>query len=71
MVLFHRVAAIAAIGLFGTSANALTKEECSAQYKAEIAARKVVMTWADYQAKLCGIDPKASAPTKPPASKKH
>ena len=68
-----RLFTAAAICLFGTSANALTMDECKAQYKAENAAGTRITTWADYQVKRCGInDPKANATTpKPPAATKH
>jgi len=75
MVLFRDLVALAAISLFGTSATALTMEECRAQYKAEKAAGtgERAYGWIDYQVKICGIDPKASAPTpkKPTAQTKH
>lgn len=62
-----------AVCLFGTAVNALTMEECRAQYKADMANRKAArMIWHDYQVKRCGIDPNASAPTpKPSAPIKH
>jgi hypothetical protein len=65
--------AVVAVCLFGTSANALTMEECRAQYKADMAPKEAArMTWHDYQVKRCGIDPDASAPTsKPSAPIKH
>ena len=65
--------AVVAVCLFGTSANALTMEECKAQYKADMAPKGAArMTWHDYQVKRCGIDPDASAPTsKPSAPIKH
>ena len=75
MVLFRDLVALAAISLFSTSATALTMEECRAQYKAEKAAGtgERAYGWIDYQVKICGIDPKASAPTpkKPTAQTKH
>ena len=65
--------AVVAVCLFGNSANALTMEECRAQYKADMAPKEAArMTWHDYQVKRCGIDPDASAPTsKPSAPIKH
>ena len=66
---------VAAVCLFGTSVNALTIEECRAQYKAEKAAGTAerAYSWIDYQEKICGIDPKVSArtPKKPTAQTKH
>jgi len=73
-MIFVRLVTVAAICLFGTSANALTMDECRAQYKADQAAAKkgLAMTWVDYQVKRCGLDPKASAPPpKPAAPTKH
>ena len=74
MALLRLLVTVAAMSLLGTSANAaMTMEECKAQYKAEHTDKKPVgLTWVDYQAKRCGIDPKASAPTsKPAAPVKH
>ena len=71
-MVIRRLGIVAAICLFGTSANAMTVEECRAQYKADFAAREARMSWVDYQVKRCGIAPKASAPTpKPSAPVKH
>jgi hypothetical protein len=72
-MVIRRLGTVAAICLFGTSANAaLTMAECRAQYKAKHAAKAVTLAWSDYQAKRCGIDPKANAPTpKPSAPVKH
>ena len=72
-MVIRRLGIVAAICLFGTSANAMTVEECRAQYKADFAAREATrMSWVDYQVKRCGIAPKASAPTpKPSAPVKH
>jgi hypothetical protein len=50
--------------LFGTSVNALTMEECRAQYKADLDHKgRPFTSWPDYQVKRCGVDPKAVAPT--------
>jgi hypothetical protein len=57
----------AAICLFGTSANAMTMQECRAQYKAEIKERGT-WSWAAYQVKICGF-PKDNPPTQKPAAK--
>ena len=71
-MVIRRLGIVAAICLFGTSANAMTMEECRAQYKADVAAKDARMSWVDYQVKRCGIAPKASAPTpKPSAPVKH
>ena len=60
---------VVAVCLFGTSANALTMEECRAQYKADMAPKGAArMSWHDYQVKRCGIDPNASAPTPIPSA---
>ncbi|WFU46001.1 hypothetical protein QA640_45320 (plasmid) [Bradyrhizobium sp. CB82] len=68
MVLFKRLVIVAAISVFGTSAHALTMQECRAQYKADAAAKVLHLAWVDYQVKRCGIDPKASVPTPSPAA---
>jgi hypothetical protein len=50
--------------LFGTSVNALTMQECRAQYKADLGHKGGASTsWPDYQVKRCGVDPKDVAPT--------
>src|SRR5215470_5240824 len=61
-VFLIRLFTAAAICVFGTSANALTMDECKAKYKAENAAGTRTATWAVYQVKRCGIDPKANDP---------
>ena len=65
--------AVVAVCLFGTSVNALTVEDCRAQYKADMAPKGAArMTWHDYQVKRCGIDSNASSLTpKPSAPIKH
>jgi hypothetical protein len=69
MVLIRRTVIVAAISLFGTSANALSMQECRTQYKADHANRRGErMIWVDYQVKRCGIEPKASAPPPGPAA---
>jgi hypothetical protein len=63
---------VAAVCFFGTPVNALTMEECRAQYKADLAPKGAArITWHDYQVKRCGIDPNASAPTLKPSPIKH
>jgi hypothetical protein len=69
MVLFRRLVIVAALCLFGTSANALTMEECKAKYKADLATKNhSSRSWAEYQVERCGIDPKATAQTPAPAA---
>ncbi|KRQ97456.1 hypothetical protein CQ12_01910 [Bradyrhizobium jicamae] len=63
MALIRRIVIVAAISAFSTSVNALSMQECRAQYRADHAARDVRMSWVDYQVKRCGINPKASTPT--------
>jgi hypothetical protein len=69
-MMIRSLAIVAALCLFGTSASALTMEECRAKYKAEKAAGRAAIVWADYQKKRCGIDPEAAAP-KPTSAAKH
>ena len=69
-MMIRSLAIVAALCLFGTSASALTMEECRAKYKAEKAAGRASIAWVDYQKKRCGIDPKAAAP-KPTSAAKH
>jgi hypothetical protein len=59
-----RCVVVAVVCLFGTSVNALTMQECRAQYKADLGPKGGAgISWPAYQAKYCGIDPNASAPT--------
>jgi hypothetical protein len=66
---------VVVVCLFGTSVNALTMQECRAQYKAHLGHGPkggASINWHDYQVKRCGIDPNASAPTpSPSAHTKH
>ncbi|MGY4176089.1 hypothetical protein ACVIHH_001380 [Bradyrhizobium sp. USDA 4518] len=66
---------VAVIGLFTSSTNAMTMEECRAQYKAEYnhpAKKKGIgIDWHGYQTKRCGIDPNASVPAPKDAPKPH
>jgi hypothetical protein len=73
MVLLRLLVTVAAMSLLGTSANALTMQECKAQYKADLATKNHrFRSWDEYQVQRCGIDPKASAPTpKSAAPVKH
>ena len=59
---------VAALCLFGASANALTMEECRANYKAAIANKSAYKSWVDYQQRYCGINDKAAAPKPAPAA---
>jgi hypothetical protein len=55
---------VVVVCLFGTSVDALTMQECRAQYKAHLGPKGgASISWHDYQVKRCGIDPNASAPT--------
>jgi hypothetical protein len=70
MIMIRSLVTVAALCLWGTSARALTAQECRANYKAEqkAAGGSVGISWVDYQKKKCGISAKASAPTQPPAA---
>lgn len=69
MIMIRSLVTVAALCLWGTSASALTEQECSANYKAEQkAAGSVGISWVDYQKEKCGISAKATAPTQPPAA---
>jgi hypothetical protein len=59
---------IVALGLCGTSASALTMQECRAEYKAAQATGTFPGTWIEFQEKKCGINTKANTP--PPAAPK-
>ncbi len=69
-MMIRSLAIVTALCLFGTSASALTMEECRAKYKGEKAAGRAAIAWVDYQKKVCAIDPKAAAP-KPTSAAKH
>jgi hypothetical protein len=64
------VATVAALCLFGTSADALTMKECSAKYKAAQTANTLNgQKWKDFRKAECGVDASVkttAAPTAPP-----
>jgi hypothetical protein len=64
------VATVAALCLFGTSAEALTMKECSAKYKAAQTANTLNgQKWQDFRKAECGADASATttaAPAAPP-----
>ena len=66
--MIRSLAIITALCLFGTSASALTMEECRAKYKAAMDKNKagVGMSWGDFQETECGI--KAVEPKPAPAA---
>ena len=65
MTVIRSLVIVTAICLCGTSASALTMDECRAKYNAAQVPGKLVMKWADFQEKQCGINTKATAPTPP------
>jgi hypothetical protein len=67
-MLVRNLVTVAALCLFGASANALTMEECKANYKAAIAKKTFPRSWVDYQERYCGINDKAAAPKPAPAA---
>ena len=70
MKMIRRFVTVTALCLCGTSASALTMEECRAKYKAALAAKMIGTDWMYFQKSECGIDAKAAAPTSPPAAPK-
>jgi len=69
MIMIRSLVIVTALCLCGTSASALTMQECRAEYKAMKATGKTFGdTWAGFQEKKCGIHAKATAP--PPAAPK-
>ena len=72
-MMFRCLVVVVVVCLFGTSVNALTMQECRAQYKADLGPKGGARTsWNDYQVKHCGIGPNASTPTpRPSALLKH
>jgi hypothetical protein len=64
--MIRSLAMITALCLFGTSASALTTEECRAKYKAAMNKGGVGMSWGDFQETECGI--KAVEPKPAPAA---
>jgi hypothetical protein len=69
MMMIRSLVIVTALCLCGTSASALTMQECRAKYKAAQATR-TFDTWAGFQEKKCGIHAKATASTLPPAAPK-
>jgi hypothetical protein len=67
-MIIRNLVIVAALCLFGTSASALTMQECRAKYEAAQAARTVGINWVDYQEKHCGISANATPPTSSPAA---
>jgi len=54
---------VVVVCLLGTPVNAMTMEECKAQYKADLGPKGEASTsWPDYQMKRCGINPNDAAP---------
>jgi hypothetical protein len=58
-MMIRRLAIVAALCLFGTSASALTMEECRAKYKAAMDKSKggVAIPWVGFQEQECGSVP--------------
>ena len=51
-------AIVAALCLFGTSASALTMEECRAKYKAEKAAGRAAIVWLIFSKSVAALTPR-------------
>ena len=70
MMMIRSLAIVTALSLFGTSANALTMEECRAKYKAAMDKSKggIGMPWEDFQEIECGISANAAEPKPAPAA---
>jgi hypothetical protein len=62
MMMMIRSLVILALCMCGTSASALTMQECRAKYKEAHATGTVGLTWATFQERKCGIHAKATAP---------
>jgi hypothetical protein len=69
-MMIRRLVIVTALCMCGTSASALTMQECRAKYKAAQATGTVGQSWARFQETKCGIHAKATAPTPPPAAPK-
>ena len=70
-MMIRRLAIVAALCLFGTSASALTMEECKARYKAAMdksTKSGIGMDWAQFQVKECGISANAPEPKPTPSA---
>ena len=61
MIMIRSLVIVIALCLCGTSANALTMQECRAKYKAAQTKGGVGLTWVSFQEKKCGIHAKATA----------
>jgi hypothetical protein len=59
---------VTALCLFGTSASALTMQECKAKYKAAQGKGGVGLNWVSFQEKYCGTKAKAHTPKPTPAA---
>ena len=68
MIMIRSLVIVTALGLYGTSASALTMEECRDKYKAAHTAGTYAGTWVSFQETKCGINTKATTP--PPAAPK-
>ena len=66
MIMIRSFVIVTALGLCGTSASALTMQDCRAKYKADHAAGTYAGTWPSFQETKCGI----KATTPPPAAPK-
>jgi hypothetical protein len=71
MIMIRSLVIVGALCLWGTSASALTMQECRAKYKAAHAAGTIGINWIDYQKKHCGISAKATAPPPAAPAKQH
>ena len=66
MTMIRSLVIVTALGLCGTSASALTMDECRAKYKAVKASGRSGDTWIGFQENVCGINTKSTRP--PPAA---
>ena len=75
MIMIRSLVIVTALGLYGTSASALTMEEGRDKYKAAHTAGTYAGTWVSFQETKCGIKtkvaPPPSAATKPQPVQKH
>jgi hypothetical protein len=69
-MMIRRLTIVAALCLFGTSASALSMEECRAKYKAAMDKAKggIGIAWGEYQEKECGISANAPEPKPTPSA---
>jgi hypothetical protein len=70
MMMIRSLVIVTALCLCGTSASALTMQECIAKYKAALATKTQGTSWVTFQETQCDIVPKVTAPTPPPAAPK-